>query len=392
MYWSHSPHVHFNVANRKVHFWASFVAGLPLLVIIVTGILLQAKKQWTWVQPAEQRGTSTVPAIDFERIMSALRSVPSLGVSGWEDVDRLDVRPGRGVAKVTLYSRWEAQIDLGSGAVLQAAYRRSDLIESIHDGSFFGGDWVKLGLFLPAGLTLLLLWLSGVWMLWVNLSGKRRRRLLTERKAAAALALAVLPAVAIAQTRPFEVDPIVGHWEVTREGSETVVVADATKWQAPHAEAPFPVAAVRGIERFTEGVLSVKFKLIGGESDQIAGIVFGLTPQGEYYYARYNTKDGNVALWRFENGARRRLLDGAEHEQLPLGVWHDLRVEVRGTRVVATVNGRLRFEHTLPAPVSGRVGLYTKRDSITAFKLGSDLEFVTNGFLVPTQLARFLKE
>lgn len=47
-------------------------------------------------------------------------------------------------------------------------YRRSDLIESIRDGSFFGGDWVKLGLFLPAGLVLLLLWFSGLWMWWVQ--------------------------------------------------------------------------------------------------------------------------------------------------------------------------------------------------------------------------------
>jgi hypothetical protein len=360
--------VHFNVANRKVHFWASFAAGLPILVIIISGVMLQMKKQWTWVQPVEHRGTGTVPAIDFGRIMSSLQSVPSLGVAGWGDVDRLDVRPGRGVAKVTLYSRWEVQIDLESGAVLQTAYRRSDLIESIHDGSFFGGDWVKLGLFLPAGLTLLLLWLSGVWMLWVNLNGKRKRRILSERKAAAVIVLACLPALGHAQAKPLAIDPIVGHWETRTEDGATVVVADATKWKVEKAEAPFPLAAVRGVDNFTDGVLSVKFKLIAGESDQIAGIAFGISPQAEYYYGRYNTKDGNAALWRFENGARRRLLDGTEHEQLPLGVWHELRVEVRGTRVVTTVNGRLRIEHTLPAPVAGRVGFYAKRDSVTAFK------------------------
>jgi hypothetical protein len=367
--------VHFNVANRKIHFWASFVAGLPLLVIIASGILLQAKKQWSWVQPPEQRGTSTVPVIDFDRILTSLQSVPSLGVTGWQDVDRLDVRPGRGVAKVTLNSRWEAQIDLGTGAVMQTAYRRSDLIESIHDGSFFGGDWVKLGLFLPAGITLLLLWLSGVWMLWVNLHGKRKKRLeVAKRKAAAVAVLALLRAVGMAQTKapaplaPLTIDPIIGHWETTTENGERMVTADARKWKTEKADAPYPLAAVRGVENFTEGVLSVQFKLIAGESDQIAGIAFGITPQAEYYYGRYNTKDGNSALWRFENGARRRLLDGQEHEQLPLGTWHDLRVEVRGTRVVTTVNGRLRIEHDLPAPVSGRVGFYAKRDSVTAFK------------------------
>lgn len=80
------------------------------------------------------------------------------------------------------------------------------------------------------------------------------------------------------------------------------------------------------------------------------------------------TKDGNVALWRFEGGERKRLLDGTEHLQLPLNAWHDLRVELLGTRVIASVAGKLRIEHTLPARVSGRVGFYTKRDSVTAFK------------------------
>ena len=96
-------------------------------------------------------------------------------VQRWDDVNRLDVRPGRGLVKVWLQNGYEVQIDLGTGRVLQVAYRRSDLIESIHDGSFFGGDWTKLGLFLPTGVTLLLLWLGGVWMFWVPFWAKRKR-------------------------------------------------------------------------------------------------------------------------------------------------------------------------------------------------------------------------
>lgn len=169
--------MHFNVANRKIHFWAGFIAAIPVLVIIASGLLLQAKKQWDWVQPPEHRGTGTLPQVDFDDIMKTLRGVTSLGVTGWDDVDRLDVRPGRGIVKVTLKNRWEVQLDLGTGQVLQTAYRRSDLIESIHDGSFIAGDWTKLGLFLPAGGVLLLLWLSGLWMVWVQLNGKRKRKL-----------------------------------------------------------------------------------------------------------------------------------------------------------------------------------------------------------------------
>lgn len=363
--------MHFNVLNRKVHHWASFFVALPILVIIASGLLLQTKKQWDWVQPAEIRGTGTVPAIGFEHIMATLQATPVLGVGGWDDVARIDVRADRGLAKVTITSGWEAQIDLGTGALLKTAYRRSDLIETIHDGSFFAGDWTKLGIFLPAGLTLLLLWVTGIWMVWVPFIGKRRRKERSHRKAAAVVLLAVgLPAAGHAQTRlaPLAIDPVIGHWESIRESGETVIVADARKWKTEKAATPFPIAAVAGVKDFRGGVLTVKFKLVGGESDQIAGLVFGLTPKNEYFYARYNTKDGNVALWQFVDGDRKRLVEGTEHLQLPLGVWHDLRVEVKGSAVRASVNDKLHLTYTLPAPVSGRVGFYTKRDSVTAFK------------------------
>lgn len=167
--------VRFNVLNRKIHYWISFAAALPMIVMICSGLLLQSKKHWNWVQPAEQRGTGSIPAIDFEGILASVRQIREIEVRGWDDIDRLDVRPGRGVVKVLSNSGWEVQVDLVTGQVLQTAYRRSDLIESIHDGSLFGGDLTKLGLFLPTGLVLLVLWISGLWMWWVPFIAKRRR-------------------------------------------------------------------------------------------------------------------------------------------------------------------------------------------------------------------------
>lgn len=165
-----------NVLNRKVHYWATVFIALPLLVMIGSGLLLQLKKHWTWVQPEERRGTGTIPAIDLNAMLAAMAQEPRLNVTSWDDVNRIDVRPGRGIAKVWLTSGWEAQVDLGTGRVLQVAYRRSDLIESIHDGSFFGGDWMKLGVFLPAGIALLLMWITGVWMFVYPFIARRRRK------------------------------------------------------------------------------------------------------------------------------------------------------------------------------------------------------------------------
>jgi hypothetical protein len=166
----------FNLLTRRIHYWAAACVALPALVILSTGLLLQAKKHWSWVQPAERRGTGEVPAVDLEGILLSIRAAPALGVTGWHDVNRIDVRPGRGVAKAWLHSGWEVQVDLGTGKVLHSAYRRSDLIESIHDGSFFGGDVVKLGLFLPAGIVLLLMLLTGLWLFWLPFSVRKRRK------------------------------------------------------------------------------------------------------------------------------------------------------------------------------------------------------------------------
>ncbi len=165
----------FNVLTRRVHYWATLAIALPVIVIIGSGVLLQIKKQWTFVQPKEIRGTGTTPQIDLDEIVAAVRTVPELKVTGWNDIRRMDIRADRGLAKVTVAGDWEVQVDLGTGKVLQTAYRRSDLIESLHDGSFFLGDITKLGLFLPTGVALCVMWLTGLWMFWLPFSVKRKR-------------------------------------------------------------------------------------------------------------------------------------------------------------------------------------------------------------------------
>lgn len=165
-----------NVLARKTHHWLAAAIALPVLVILGTGLLLQVKKQWRWVQPAEQAGTTGAVLIGLEEILASARATEGVGIAGWGDVHRVDVRPADAVAKVTTRAGWEVQVDLGTGQVLQTAYRRSDLIESIHDGSWFGGDLTKFGLFLPAGAALLVLWVTGLWMIWVPIRVKRKRR------------------------------------------------------------------------------------------------------------------------------------------------------------------------------------------------------------------------
>ena len=160
---------------RKAHRLGAVVVAAPLLLVIVTGIFLQLRTEISWVQPPTQKGKGKVPTVSMDAILYAAKSVPEAGVTTWADIDRVDVRPKDGIAKVTCKNRWEVQVDFRTGEVAQVAYRRSDLIESIHDGSFFH-DAAKLYVFLPAGMVVLGLWVTGMylWVLpnWVRWSRK----------------------------------------------------------------------------------------------------------------------------------------------------------------------------------------------------------------------------
>ncbi len=181
-----------NVLNRKLHYWGAAIIALPLLLLIGSGLLLQMKKHWAWVQPVEHRGSTKAPVIELSDILRAIREHkhPNVAVQTWDDIKRLDVRPDRGVAKATLQNDYEVQVDTGTGRVMQVAYRRSDWIETLHDGTFIG-DWFKLGIVLPSALVLLFLWGSGIWMWLYPFIGRRRVRRHKAAMAAAAAAAAL---------------------------------------------------------------------------------------------------------------------------------------------------------------------------------------------------------
>ena len=153
------------ILYRKIHHWGSIIVALPLLVMIGAGILLMVKKEFDWIQPSTQKGIEhqAVPTQSFEQLFAVVKAIPEMELGHWSELERVDVKPGKGVVKFVAANNWEAQIDSHTGEVLLLAKRRSDVIEAIHDGSWFA-DWAKLGLFLPAGIVLLVLWLTGIYL------------------------------------------------------------------------------------------------------------------------------------------------------------------------------------------------------------------------------------
>lgn len=157
--------------SRKAHLWLALLVFLPVLIIFVSGILLQIKKQSDWIQPPTQSGVFQIPDITFERVLLIAQSVPELQVANWQDINRVDVRPDKGMMKIIANNDWEAQIDSSTGSILQVAFRRSDTIESIHDGSWFA-EFTKLWVFLPVAIILFIMWCSGFILMYTTFKSK----------------------------------------------------------------------------------------------------------------------------------------------------------------------------------------------------------------------------
>lgn len=171
---SRSSSSNWKVQVRKIHYWLSVAFALPVVITICSGILLLWKKQSDWVQPPMQQGAGTIPTLAYDQLLETARQVPEAGIEDWSDIARLDVRPEKGIVKVRAKNRWELQLDHQSGELLQVMYRRSDMIESIHDGAFFH-EKAKLWIFFPSALTLLTLWMTGLVLFMIPFPAKVRK-------------------------------------------------------------------------------------------------------------------------------------------------------------------------------------------------------------------------
>ena len=115
---------------------------------------------------------------------------------------------------------------------------------------------------------------------------------------------------------------------------------------------------------YTDVDVSMQFKPISGREDASGGIVFRFS-DGKYYVVRANALEGNVRLYHYDRG--RRQLASASVKAPALGQWHTIRVVALGDHIQAWLDGKLYLDHRDSRFKAGRIGLWTKADSVTAF-------------------------
>jgi hypothetical protein len=110
--------------------------------------------------------------------------------------------------------------------------------------------------------------------------------------------------------------------------------------------------------------VSVRFKPVSGREDASGGIVFRFA-EGRYYVIRANALEDNFNFYYYDRG--RRQIDGARVTAPALGQWHKLRVRAEGDRIQGWLNEQTLLDRRDGRYKSGRIGLWTKADSVTAF-------------------------
>jgi hypothetical protein len=116
-----------------------------------------------------------------------------------------------------------------------------------------------------------------------------------------------------------------------------------------------------------DGDVSVRLKPVAGHEDQGGGVVWRYRDENNYYVARANALEKNVAVYRVENGRRSQVLAFAKHD-IPMNAWSILKVSARGNHFQVYVDHRRILQgqdNTFSG--AGGVGLWTAADSVTYF-------------------------
>jgi uncharacterized iron-regulated membrane protein len=168
-----------------LHLWLGVIATVSLVGISVTGILLNHKRGLGLMPEVAHEATAPFgDAITLERIANAaLEAAPEASRGEWKSgdpvdvniIDRMDVRPRDGLAKVRLRDKasMEMTVDIATGKVIHAGRRGDVFLEKLHSGEALGGRFVLLSDI--AAIALVLTLITGYWLWLVPKVGHARQ-------------------------------------------------------------------------------------------------------------------------------------------------------------------------------------------------------------------------
>jgi predicted peroxiredoxin len=162
-------------------------------------------------------------------------------------------------------------------------------------------------------------------------------------------------------------------WTATQTGSDNAkwtIEKDDTAPSQPNVlkqsgEATYPIC-LKNDTSLKDGFVEVKFKSVTGKEDQAGGVIWRAKDADNYYIARANALEDNVTIYHTIKGSRVAFKN--VNHKVKSGTWHTLRVEFQGNHFTVTFDSEKVIEATDDSfPEAGKVGVWTKADSVTLF-------------------------
>jgi hypothetical protein len=154
------------------------------------------------------------------------------------------------------------------------------------------------------------------------------------------------------------------HWQVLEDPSAPGgrVIAETSRDTADYR---FPLCVYDGLAA-KDVEVSVRFKAVDGVVDQAGGLIVRVRDHLNYYVTRANALENNIRLYKVVGGVRRQI--AGQSVEVTAGVWHTLSLKVAGDVLEVAFDGQRVLEaQDATFPEAGKVGLWTKADSLTHF-------------------------
>lgn len=162
---------------------------------------------------------------------------------------------------------------------------------------------------------------------------------------------------------PADLIDVLGLWQVATE-TTAPSPPHVLRQAGSFADGDFPRVLVKSLT-WSDVTVRVRCRPESGATDRACGLIFRAQDSDNYYVTRANALEGNVRLYHVIAGDRVQF--ASADRPVSAGQWHTLEATAKGTAITVKWDGEVVIQATDSTFAKGRVGLWTKADSATAF-------------------------
>jgi hypothetical protein len=152
---------------------------------------------------------------------------------------------------------------------------------------------------------------------------------------------------------------------LSQEAPQTSVKPVLAQTDYDPTDERFPMLAYAR-EEFNDFTLTTRFRILGGEKEQMAGIAFRLQDPDNFYVIRVSALGQNIRFYKVVTGIRGKLIGPSLN--IATNEWYELGIQCRGSEITCSLNGTPVMPPLQDTSFArGKIAFWTKSDSACQF-------------------------